>query len=52
MSQSLLLPAVVIAGGVALVACFAAPLQRVAWGRPTVSGAPAAETSEDVIAGS
>lgn len=37
MSQSLLLPAVVIAVGIVLVACFAPPQQRVAWGQPTAA---------------
>jgi EmrB/QacA subfamily drug resistance transporter len=35
MSQSLLLPAIVIAVGIVLVACFAPPQQRVAWGQPS-----------------
>lgn len=34
MSQALLLPAIVIAAGIVLVACFAKPQQRVAWGQP------------------
>lgn len=37
MSQSLLLSAIVMAAGIVLVACFAKPQQRVAWGQPVVT---------------
>jgi hypothetical protein len=52
MSQSLLLPAVVIAVGVILVACFAPPVQRIAWGQPSVGGTADSDKVEDVAAGS
>ena len=41
MAQSLLLPAVVIALGVIIVAFFAKPAQTVAWGRPVTDREPA-----------
>ena len=41
MAQSLLLPAVVIALGVIVVAFFAKPAQTVAWGEPAQQRDPA-----------